>query len=108
VIAATLTLTNLLHPYSGMGYQFWSGIGSDLGEATLVTMAAGTLAAVYHHHRCTCCRRLGKHTVQVHAEAAAFPLDGRTDRMVTTPAVSHIYRTCRHHLDADHHTAARH
>src|ERR1017187_525388 len=32
-------LHNLLHPLEGFGYQFWSGIGSDAGEITLVGIA---------------------------------------------------------------------
>lgn len=32
----------------GEGYNFWSGIGSDLGEVTLVAMAAGW----WHHVNC--------------------------------------------------------
>jgi hypothetical protein len=27
----------LLHPLNGNGYQFWSGIGSDFGEASILT-----------------------------------------------------------------------
>ena len=39
-------------------YDFWSGFGSDIGEATLVV---GVLAA-YRHHNCSSkgCPRLGK------------------------------------------------
>lgn len=33
---------------SGPYYGFWSGFGSDIGEATLI---AGVFAA-YHHHNC--------------------------------------------------------
>ena len=28
--------SHLLHPLEGLGYDFWSGIGSDLGELTIV------------------------------------------------------------------------
>jgi hypothetical protein len=61
-------------------YDFWSGFGSDLGEATLL---AG-LAAAYRHHSCHVerCPRLGK------------PVDG-------TP-----YLACpKHH--PDHHGSKR-
>ena len=27
----------LAHPLEGLGYQFWSGIGSDFGQVTLIT-----------------------------------------------------------------------
>jgi len=30
-------LHDLLYPLSGNGYQFWSGIGSDFGQVTLIT-----------------------------------------------------------------------
>jgi hypothetical protein len=44
---------------TGPHYLFWSGIGSDLGELTLI---AG-LVAVYRQHNCEVCRcwRLGRH-----------------------------------------------
>lgn len=35
----------LWHPLAGPGYQFWSGIASDLGEVTLI---AGALALLKH------------------------------------------------------------
>jgi hypothetical protein len=28
---------DLWHPLEGLGYQFWSGIGSDFGQVTLIT-----------------------------------------------------------------------
>lgn len=33
-------------------YGFWSGFGSDLGEATLIVTVFGTAAAAYRHHNC--------------------------------------------------------
>lgn len=53
------SLTYLLHPYVGNGYQFWSGIGSDIGEVSLI----GALMMVYRHHNCAAprCLRIGKH-----------------------------------------------
>lgn len=42
-------LETLLNPLHGEAYQFWSGIGSDLGEVTLVI----GLGAWWHHHTCT-------------------------------------------------------
>lgn len=49
------------HPLSGNGYQFWSGIGSDLSEVTLF----GALMTAYYHHNCHVkgCLRWGKHKV---------------------------------------------
>lgn len=49
--------TYILHSEHGNGYQWWSGPGSDLGEATLV----GMLLAAYKHHNCreNGCWRLG-------------------------------------------------
>ena len=45
---ATAVSTYLLHPLRGDGYQWWSGAGSDLGEATLVVAVLG----VVKHHNC--------------------------------------------------------
>ena len=52
-----------LNPLFGAGYQFWSGIGSDLGEASI--LAAIILG--YRHHNCHVkgCLRLG-HTDPAH------------------------------------------
>jgi hypothetical protein len=43
------------------GYNFWSGIGSDISEITLVFMVIGALLAFWHHHNCHAvgCRRIG-------------------------------------------------
>jgi hypothetical protein len=40
--------TYLLHPLVGRGYQFWSGIGSDLGEVAII----GGVLAVVRRHNC--------------------------------------------------------
>ena len=49
--------TYVLHPMHGNGYQWHSGIGSDLGELTLVAAVVGT----YKHKNCHVkkCWRLG-------------------------------------------------
>lgn len=49
--------TYVLHPEHGNGYQWHSGIGSDLGELTLVA----ALLATAKHHNCEHprCPRLG-------------------------------------------------
>lgn len=53
-------------------YDFWSGFGSDIGEATLIVAVAGA----WRHVNCHTprCWRLGKH-----------------------PAADGIYKLCRHH-----------
>lgn len=50
----------LFHPLSGQGYQFWSGIGSDFGELTLLAAVLG----LYYKHNChqDHCWRIGKHS----------------------------------------------
>jgi hypothetical protein len=47
------------HPLGGLGYQFWSGIGSDIGEVTII----GALFAVWSNHNCHIhrCWRLSWH-----------------------------------------------
>lgn len=61
VVASSTALTFywLWHPLIGPGYQFWSGIGSDIGQITLV----GGLIAMYRKHNCGAprCLRIGKH-----------------------------------------------
>ena len=48
-----------IHPLGGRGYQFWSGIGSDVGEITLL----GALLAIWSKHNCHVhrCWRLSWH-----------------------------------------------
>ena len=71
---------DLFHPLWGSGYQFWSGIGSDLSEITLLAMAAGLYKAHNCHvHRCW---RLARH-----------PVDGTA------------YKVCRKHHPNGHVTA---
>lgn len=40
-------------------YNFWSGFGSDLGEAVII----GSLIGLYQHHKCSTCWRIGHHPV---------------------------------------------
>jgi hypothetical protein len=42
----------LLHPLHGLGYQFWSGIGSDFGEYTVAASVIGTAALTWKHINC--------------------------------------------------------
>lgn len=60
---ASLTLTQLLHPLSGNGYQFWSGIGSDFGQLTLLTGMVAISVGWWRHHNCHVkgCWRLNWH-----------------------------------------------
>ncbi len=45
--------TYFVHVLSGRGYQFWSGIGSDLGELTIIGAAVVFLRhRNCHIHRC--------------------------------------------------------
>lgn len=44
----TAITTYLLHPLHANGYQWWSGAGSDLGEATLI----GTVIGLAKHRNC--------------------------------------------------------
>lgn len=65
-----LFLHELLHPGSlgpHGGYWFWSGIGSDIGEAAIV----GGIVTLVRHHSCHIdgCRRLGHIDPAVHAPA---------------------------------------
>jgi hypothetical protein len=54
MIAAVFHLANIFHmqspfdPLHSDGYQFWSGIGSDLGEAGIIIAAL----AWWKHHNC--------------------------------------------------------
>jgi len=41
LIATNFWLHDLWHPLGGNGYQFWSGVGSDLSELTLLGIAIG-------------------------------------------------------------------
>lgn len=63
---------------TGSHYGFWSGAGSDLQEAAIL----GTLLAMYRHHKCATCPRVGR-----------FPVAGTG------------YKTCHRHTTAEHHDA---
>jgi len=55
--------TYFAHPLSGSGYQWWSGLGSDLGEATIVigVLAAWRSWRKLHECHVTDCTRLAWH-----------------------------------------------
>jgi hypothetical protein len=52
---------DLFHPLRYWGYQFWSGIGSDIGEVAII----GGLITIVRHLNCHAkgCYRLGGHQV---------------------------------------------
>jgi hypothetical protein len=56
--------TYFVHVLSGRGYQFWSGIGSDVGEVTLL----GLVLVWWRNHDCHVhrCWRLQWHPHPVH------------------------------------------
>lgn len=72
IVYASFWLHDLWHPLVGRGYQFWSGIGSDFAELTLV----GALIAAWRHINCHVPRCLRR---------GHYPIDG-------TP-----YKTCAKH-----------
>lgn len=52
MIAALLGPDWLWHPLVGRGYQFWSGLGGDLGQVTLITGLVVVTAGWVRHHNC--------------------------------------------------------
>ena len=53
----TAVRTYVLHPLHSNGYQWWSGLGSDLTEVALI----GALVTLFKHHNChhKGCLRIG-------------------------------------------------
>lgn len=54
----------LWHPLQGPGYQFWSGIGSDIAEITLISALLAGFYKTYRHLEChvespKACHRIG-------------------------------------------------
>lgn len=68
----------LYQPLRGLGYQFWSGIASDVGEVTLII----GLAAFLRHHNCGV-RRCWRLSLRKPTAAGDF--------------------VCRHHAPPGHH-----
>lgn len=67
MILSTLipSLHDLLNPLSGNGYQWWSGVGSDFGEITLITGLIVVVWRVRNHLECHVespknCHRIGR------------------------------------------------
>ncbi len=48
IAAGGFTFEQFFHPLRFWGYQFWSGIGSDIGELTILGIAIGA----YKHINC--------------------------------------------------------
>lgn len=45
---------------SGSHYLFWSGVGADLAELSVI----GVAVVFYQHRKCISCLRMGKHYVE--------------------------------------------
>jgi hypothetical protein len=63
-----MSFGDLFHPLHGQGYQFWSGIGSDLGELSILIAITAFVWGWYrvhkrHVHRCP---RLSWHPHPLH------------------------------------------
>ena len=73
---STAINTYLAHPLKANGYQFWSGLGSDLSEITLIGIALEWLK----HHNCheKGCWRLG-HVSPVHGQPVCWKHRPRRD-----------------------------
>lgn len=58
------SLHALSHPLEGQGYQWWSGIGSDFGQLTLITAVLAIAWKSYRHFEChqEKCHKLGRFT----------------------------------------------
>ena len=47
-----MSFDDLFHPLHGQGYQFWSGIGSDLGELSILIAITAFVWGWYRVHNC--------------------------------------------------------
>lgn len=74
------------HPLAGKGYQFWSGIGSDLGEYTIALALIGGLVRSYRQHVChvETCHRLAWHPDPGHGHPVCKRHHPHTGRCVQT------------------------
>ena len=70
IFAGVFTIDQFLHPLRYWGYEFWSGIGSDIGELSIlvgmITTAVATHRFVHKHFQCHAdgCKKLGFHHVE--------------------------------------------
>ena len=67
---------DLIRPLHGMGYQFWSGIGSDIGEASILITILAFAWAWWRTHNC-------------HVN--------KCPRLLWHPHPDHGHPVCRHH-----------
>jgi len=85
------------------GYNFWSGIASDVGEVTLITAVLAGFYGAYRKHKCGHCWRPARHVVHVHTDSEnAFANGTQSDAAHST-----TYPSCHKHLDHDHAAKAR-
>lgn len=94
------SLHDLLHPLEGAGYQFWSGLGSDLGELSLLT---GLAVVAYRAHKHVEC-----HVEQPSCHRIGHPVPGTGYRAcrVHHPAMKHVEPTTAAHIDSAHRDAS--
>lgn len=80
------SLHDLLRPLEGLGYAFWSGIGSDFGQVTLITAVIASTLTFWRHHECNQegCHRLGRfkhgHLQLCHRHHPLVPDDGKINQ----------------------------
>ena len=81
----------LFTPLWGNGYQFWSGIGSDFGEITLIT----AVIAWYIHNQChvNTCHKIGKHPFK------HYKLCAKHHPEVPTTGITHLHIVQLHRKD---------
>ena len=78
--------SHLGYPLEGLGYSFWSGIGSDFGELTLIASVLGSFLVAYKHIEChqEGCHRLGRfphgHLKLCHVHHPHVPSDGKINQ----------------------------
>ncbi len=70
------------HPLEGLGYQWWSGVGSDIGELAIIGAVAGAYRKAECHQEG--CHRLGRfphgHYKLCHVHHPHVPSDGKINR----------------------------
>lgn len=86
----------LWHPLIGPGYQFWSGIASDVGEVTVI----GACVGMYRVHNCAAprCWRIGRHPTAdgMHKLCRRCHPDLPKHRL-SLDEIRSLHHTARHH-----------